>query len=68
MGEELEIKFIMVASEDTIHAIKYMSFHSMKLQRPDQKAFTYIKEQETKPTLMVNLTEDEISTRKSCGV
>ncbi|KAL8510680.1 hypothetical protein ACS0TY_017483 [Phlomoides rotata] len=40
----------------------------MKLQRPDKKAFTYIKEQETKPELVVNLTEDEISTRRAWGV
>ncbi|KAL8520405.1 hypothetical protein ACS0TY_011072 [Phlomoides rotata] len=36
----------------------------MKLQRPDRKVFTYIKEQETKPVLVVNLTEDELSTRR----
>ncbi|KAL8510654.1 hypothetical protein ACS0TY_017463 [Phlomoides rotata] len=34
---------------------------------PDKKAFTYIKEQETKPELVVNLTEDEISTRRAWG-
>ncbi|KAL8525349.1 hypothetical protein ACS0TY_014829 [Phlomoides rotata] len=43
-GEELEIKLITVASEDTTNAIKYLSFHFMKLQKSDQKAFTYIKE------------------------
>ncbi|KAL8483689.1 hypothetical protein ACS0TY_026391 [Phlomoides rotata] len=67
-GEELEIKFITVASEDTTNEIKYPSFHPMKLQRPDKKAFTYIKEQETKPAHVVNLTEDEISTRRGWGV
>ncbi|KAL8554437.1 hypothetical protein ACS0TY_002580 [Phlomoides rotata] len=67
-GEELEIKFISVASEDTTNAIKYPSFHFMKLQRPDTKAITYIEEKETKPALMVNLTEDEISTRRVWGI
>ncbi|KAL8503527.1 hypothetical protein ACS0TY_022311 [Phlomoides rotata] len=67
-GEELEIKFITMVSEDRTNSIKYPSFHFMKLQRPDQKAFTYIKEQETKLTLVVNLTEDEISTRRAWGV
>ncbi|KAL8498867.1 hypothetical protein ACS0TY_021996 [Phlomoides rotata] len=43
-GDELEIKFIKVASEDTTNAIQYPSFHFMKLQRPDKKTFTYIKE------------------------
>ncbi|KAL8548042.1 hypothetical protein ACS0TY_007374 [Phlomoides rotata] len=57
-----------VVSEDTNNEIKYPSFHFMKLQRPDKKAFTYIKEQETKPALVVNLTEDEISTRRAWGV
>ncbi|KAL8497579.1 hypothetical protein ACS0TY_021061 [Phlomoides rotata] len=61
---ELEIKFISVASEDTINEIKYSSFHFMKLQRLDKKVFNYIKEQETKSALVVNLTEDEISTRR----
>ncbi|KAL8520561.1 hypothetical protein ACS0TY_011188 [Phlomoides rotata] len=64
--DELEIKFITVASEDTTSAIQYPSFHFM--QRPDKKAFTYIKEKEMKPELMVNLTEDEISIRRACGV
>ncbi|KAL8554536.1 hypothetical protein ACS0TY_002649 [Phlomoides rotata] len=68
MGEELEIKFITVASEDTTNEIKYSSFYFMKLQRPDQKAFTCIKEQETKSTLVVNFTEDEISTWRAWGV
>ncbi|KAL8488644.1 hypothetical protein ACS0TY_024804 [Phlomoides rotata] len=63
-GEELEIKFISVASDDTTNAIKYSSFHFMKLQRPDKMVFTYIKEQETKLALVVNLTKDEISTRR----
>ncbi|KAL8470089.1 hypothetical protein ACS0TY_032817 [Phlomoides rotata] len=40
----------------------------MKLQRPDQRASTYIKAQETKPALVVNLTEDEVSTRRAWGV
>ncbi|KAL8555632.1 hypothetical protein ACS0TY_003437 [Phlomoides rotata] len=40
----------------------------MKLQRPDKKIFTYIKEQETKPAFMVNLTKDEISTMRAWGV
>ncbi|KAL8543220.1 hypothetical protein ACS0TY_003940 [Phlomoides rotata] len=55
-GNELEIKFITVASKDTPNAIKYLSFHFKKLQRPDKKVFTYIKEQETKLELVVNLT------------
>ncbi|KAL8535512.1 hypothetical protein ACS0TY_011224 [Phlomoides rotata] len=67
-GDELEIKFITVASEDTTNAIQYPSFHFMKLQRPDKKAFTYIKEQEMKPELVVNLTKDDISTRRAWGV
>ncbi|KAL8493229.1 hypothetical protein ACS0TY_024449 [Phlomoides rotata] len=67
-GEELEIKFISVASEDTTNAIKYPSFHFMKLQRPDKKTFTYIKEQETKSALVVNLTEDKIFTRRAWGI
>ncbi|KAL8546773.1 hypothetical protein ACS0TY_006480 [Phlomoides rotata] len=40
----------------------------MKLQRPDKKAFTYIKRRETKPAHVVNLTEDEISIRRACGI
>ncbi|KAL8499022.1 hypothetical protein ACS0TY_022109 [Phlomoides rotata] len=40
----------------------------MKLQRPDQRPFTYIKAQETKPALVVNLTEDEVSTRRAWRV
>ncbi|KAL8479012.1 hypothetical protein ACS0TY_030782 [Phlomoides rotata] len=40
----------------------------MKLQRPDKKAFNYIKEQETKPALVVNLTKDEISTMRAWGI
>ncbi|KAL8481120.1 hypothetical protein ACS0TY_027596 [Phlomoides rotata] len=67
-GEELEIKSITVASEDTTNAIQYPSFYFMKLQRPDKKVFSYIKEQEMKPALVVNLTEDEISTRRAWGV
>ncbi|KAL8487670.1 hypothetical protein ACS0TY_024115 [Phlomoides rotata] len=67
-GEELEIKFITITSENTTNAIKYPSFHFMKLQRPDRKAFTYTREQETKPELMVNLTEDEIYIRRAWGV
>ncbi|KAL8536512.1 hypothetical protein ACS0TY_011926 [Phlomoides rotata] len=67
-GEELEIKFITFTSEDTTNAIQYPSFHFIKLQRPDKKAFSYIKEQETKPALVVNLMEDEISTRRAWGV
>ncbi|KAL8541465.1 hypothetical protein ACS0TY_002653 [Phlomoides rotata] len=67
-GDELEIKFIIVASKDTTNAIQYPRFHFMKLQRPDKKAFTYIKEQETKSELVVNLTEDEISTKRVWGV
>ncbi|KAL8512553.1 hypothetical protein ACS0TY_018874 [Phlomoides rotata] len=43
-GDELEIKFITMASEDTTNAIQYPSFHFMKLQRPDKKVFTYINE------------------------
>ncbi|KAL8524047.1 hypothetical protein ACS0TY_013854 [Phlomoides rotata] len=40
----------------------------MKLQRPDKRVFTYIKEQETKPELVIDLTEDEISTRRAWGI
>ncbi|KAL8516134.1 hypothetical protein ACS0TY_014705 [Phlomoides rotata] len=40
----------------------------MNLQRSYKNAFTNIKQQETKPTLVVNLTEDEISTRRAWGV
>ncbi|KAL8554900.1 hypothetical protein ACS0TY_002904 [Phlomoides rotata] len=36
--------------------------------KPDKKAFTYIKEQETKPELVVNLTEDELCIRRAWGV
>ncbi|KAL8547373.1 hypothetical protein ACS0TY_006919 [Phlomoides rotata] len=50
------------------NSIQYPSFHFMKLQRPNQRAFTYIKVQETKPELVVNLTEDEVSTRRAWGV
>ncbi|KAL8552943.1 hypothetical protein ACS0TY_001568 [Phlomoides rotata] len=67
-GEELEIKFISIASEDTTNEIKYPSFHFMKPQRLDKRAFTYIKQQEMKPALVVNLTEDEISVRRAWGV
>ncbi|KAL8493819.1 hypothetical protein ACS0TY_024837 [Phlomoides rotata] len=67
-GEELEIKFITAASEDMTKLIQYPSFHFMKLQRPNQRVFTYIKAQETKPKLVVNLTEDEVSTRRAWGV
>ncbi|KAL8537030.1 hypothetical protein ACS0TY_012280 [Phlomoides rotata] len=38
------------------------------LQRQDERAFTYINAQETKPALVVNLTEDEVSTRRAWGV
>ncbi|KAL8511314.1 hypothetical protein ACS0TY_017933 [Phlomoides rotata] len=67
-GDELEIKFITVASEDITNSIQYPSFHFMKLQRPDHRAANYIKTQETKPELLVNLTEDEVSTRRAWGV
>ncbi|KAL8548199.1 hypothetical protein ACS0TY_007497 [Phlomoides rotata] len=40
----------------------------MKLQRPDRRAFTYIKEQETKSELVIDLTKDEISTRRAWGI
>ncbi|KAL8456862.1 hypothetical protein ACS0TY_034916 [Phlomoides rotata] len=62
-GKELEIKFITTISEDTTNSIRYPSFHFMKLQRPDKRAFTYIKELETKTELVIDLTKDEISTR-----
>ncbi|KAL8478603.1 hypothetical protein ACS0TY_030472 [Phlomoides rotata] len=39
-----------------------------QLQKPDMKAFTYIREQEMKPELVVSLTEDEISTRRAWGI
>ncbi|KAL8547756.1 hypothetical protein ACS0TY_007185 [Phlomoides rotata] len=64
-GEELEIKFLTAASEDMTNVIQYPSFHFMNLQRPDQRAFTNIKAQETKPTLVVNLMEDEVSIRRA---
>ncbi|KAL8489941.1 hypothetical protein ACS0TY_025732 [Phlomoides rotata] len=64
-GKELEIKFITAASEDTTYSIRYPSFHFMKLQRLDKRVFTYIKEQETKLELVIDLTEDEISTRRA---
>ncbi|KAL8498662.1 hypothetical protein ACS0TY_021849 [Phlomoides rotata] len=67
-GDELEIKFITVASEDMTNVICYPSFHFMKLQRPDHKSANYIKHQETKPELVVNLMEDEVSTRRAWGV
>ncbi|KAL8546265.1 hypothetical protein ACS0TY_006113 [Phlomoides rotata] len=63
--DELEIKFITVAYEDMTNTIHYPNFHFMKLQRPDQRASTYIKTQETKPSLVVNLTKDEVSTRRA---
>ncbi|KAL8513708.1 hypothetical protein ACS0TY_012992 [Phlomoides rotata] len=50
------------------NTIQYPSFHFMKLQRPDQRASAYIKTQETKPALVVNLTEDEVSTIRAWGV
>ncbi|KAL8462572.1 hypothetical protein ACS0TY_032767 [Phlomoides rotata] len=67
-GEELEIKFILIANEDTTKEIKYPTFHLMMLQRLDEKTFNYIKEQETKSALVVNLTEDEIFTIRVLGV
>ncbi|KAL8520315.1 hypothetical protein ACS0TY_011021 [Phlomoides rotata] len=67
-GDELEIKFITVASEDMTNSIRYPSFHFMKLQRPNHRSANYIKHQETKPELVVNLTEDEVSTRCAWGV
>ncbi|KAL8515562.1 hypothetical protein ACS0TY_014304 [Phlomoides rotata] len=51
-----------------MNTIQYSSFHFMKLQMPDPRASTYIKAQETKPALVVNLTEDEVSTRRAWGV
>ncbi|KAL8515304.1 hypothetical protein ACS0TY_014139 [Phlomoides rotata] len=67
-GDELEIKFITVASEDMTNSIRYPSFHFMKLQRPDHRSANYIKDQETKPELVINLTEDEVTTRRAWGV
>ncbi|KAL8507845.1 hypothetical protein ACS0TY_018402 [Phlomoides rotata] len=67
-GEELEIKFITAASEDTTNSIRYPSSHFMKLQRPDKRSITYIKEQETEPELVIDLTKDEISTRRAWGI
>ncbi|KAL8529133.1 hypothetical protein ACS0TY_006554 [Phlomoides rotata] len=64
-GDELEIKFITVASEDMTNSIRYPSFHFMKLQRPDHRSANYIKYQETKPELVINLTEDEVTTRRA---
>ncbi|KAL8461015.1 hypothetical protein ACS0TY_032483 [Phlomoides rotata] len=46
--------------------LKELPFHDAT--KAISEAFTYIKEQETKPTLVVNLTEDEISTRRVLGV
>ncbi|KAL8492340.1 hypothetical protein ACS0TY_023814 [Phlomoides rotata] len=67
-GDELEIKFITVTSEDMTNTIQYPSFHFMKRQRPDERASTYIKAQETKLALVVNLTKDEVFTRRAWGV
>ncbi|KAL8499774.1 hypothetical protein ACS0TY_019665 [Phlomoides rotata] len=67
-GDELEIKFITVASEDMTNHIRYPSFHFMKLQRPDHRSANYIKHQETKPELVINLTEDDVTTRRTWGV
>ncbi|KAL8480148.1 hypothetical protein ACS0TY_026900 [Phlomoides rotata] len=67
-GDELEIKFIKVASEDMTNAIRYPNFHFMKLQRPDHRSANYIKHQETKPELVINLTEDEVTIRRAWGV
>ncbi|KAL8501895.1 hypothetical protein ACS0TY_021132 [Phlomoides rotata] len=41
--DEVDIKFIKVASEDMTNTIQYPSFHFIKLQRPNQRASTYIK-------------------------
>ncbi|KAL8527561.1 hypothetical protein ACS0TY_005426 [Phlomoides rotata] len=49
--DELEIKFITIASEDMKNSIRYPSFHFMKLQRLDHRSANYIKHQETKPEL-----------------
>ncbi|KAL8528902.1 hypothetical protein ACS0TY_006391 [Phlomoides rotata] len=51
-----------------INEIKYPSLHFVKLQRLDKRVFTYIKQQEMKPALVVNLTEDEISMKRAWGV
>ncbi|KAL8552867.1 hypothetical protein ACS0TY_001516 [Phlomoides rotata] len=67
-GDELEIKFITVASEDMTNSIRYPSFNFMRLQRPDHRSANYIKHQETKLELVVNLTEDEVTTRHAWGV
>ncbi|KAL8501303.1 hypothetical protein ACS0TY_020737 [Phlomoides rotata] len=72
-SQNYQIRFLMPSTSLNIitlilKEVKYPSFHFMKLRRPDKKAFTYIKEQETKPALVVNLTEDEISTRRALGV
>ncbi|KAL8509913.1 hypothetical protein ACS0TY_016942 [Phlomoides rotata] len=67
-GDELEIKFITVASEDMTNSIRYPSFHFMKLQRLDHRSANYIKHQETKSELVINLTENEVSTRRAWGV
>ncbi|KAL8484107.1 hypothetical protein ACS0TY_026702 [Phlomoides rotata] len=40
--------------------IRYPSFHFMKLQRPDHRSANYIKHQETKLELVINLTEDDV--------
>ncbi|KAL8477621.1 hypothetical protein ACS0TY_029795 [Phlomoides rotata] len=40
----------------------------MKLQRPDRRAFTYIKEKESKPELVIDLIEDDICTRRAWGI
>ncbi|KAL8532311.1 hypothetical protein ACS0TY_008781 [Phlomoides rotata] len=67
-GDELEIKFITVASEDMTNDIRYPSFHFMKLQKPDHRSANYIKHQKTKPELVINLTEDDVTTRRAWGV
>ncbi|KAL8496729.1 hypothetical protein ACS0TY_020413 [Phlomoides rotata] len=64
-GDELEIKFITIASEDMTNSIRYPSFHFMKLQRPDHRSANYIKHQETKSELVINLTEDKVTTRRA---
>ncbi|KAL8498891.1 hypothetical protein ACS0TY_022019 [Phlomoides rotata] len=50
------------------NAIQESFFHFMKLQRPDHRSANYIKHQETKPELVINLTEDEVTIRRAWGV
>ncbi|KAL8519225.1 hypothetical protein ACS0TY_010241 [Phlomoides rotata] len=51
-----------------VYQVYEKSLNYQNLQRLDKKTFNYINEQETKLSLVVNLTEDEISTRRAWGM